>query len=70
MAGNYKPNYTKREEWTNSGTQAVMTFYPTLEEMTDFSAYIQKCEESGAVKASGICKVSHSYKVVKTNLTF
>lgn len=57
MAGNFKPNYQKTEEWTNTGTQEIMVFYPTLEEMKDFSAYIQKCENEGAAKASGICKV-------------
>lgn len=57
MAGDYKPNYIKKEEWRNTGTKEIMVFHPTLEEMNDFPAYIQKCEDLGAAEASGICKV-------------
>ncbi|KAI6242790.1 [histone H3]-trimethyl-L-lysine(9) demethylase [Aphelenchoides fujianensis] len=56
--GEYRPTYTKQEEWVNTGTRSVRVFHPTLEEMGDFSAYIQKCEdEGGAHLSSGICKI-------------
>jgi hypothetical protein len=58
MAADSPPNYIKTEEWINTGSRDIMIFYPSMQEMVDFSAYIKKCEDNGAVKASGICKVS------------
>jgi hypothetical protein len=57
MAGQLHLNYPKTEEWVNTGTKEIMVFYPTIDEMKDFSAYVEKCEDNGAVQASGICKI-------------
>lgn len=51
------PRYGKVQEWESTGTADVMVFYPSLQEMADFSAYIEFCEKQGAHLHSGICKV-------------
>ncbi|CAD5215431.1 unnamed protein product [Bursaphelenchus xylophilus] len=57
MNAGLQPRYSKELEWISTGTDDVMVFYPTLEEMRDFSAYVRSCEEKGAHLKSGICKI-------------
>ncbi|CAI2332999.1 unnamed protein product [Caenorhabditis sp. 36 PRJEB53466] len=40
-----------------TGTSAVLTFYPTLEEFKDFNRYIRKIEKEGAHLKAGIAKI-------------
>jgi hypothetical protein len=51
------PIYPKVEEWTNTGTQPIMIFYPTMEEISNFSELIKQIEKKGAHLSSGIAKV-------------
>lgn len=56
----YKPTYVNRNngEWDNTGTHEIMTFYPTMEEIANFSELVKKIEMQGAHIKSGICKVN------------
>jgi len=52
------PKFTKKEEFSSTGTVPVQIFHPTIEEMNDFSAYIMKIEkEHGAHISCGIVKI-------------
>ncbi|CAD5211224.1 unnamed protein product [Bursaphelenchus okinawaensis] len=57
MHHDHEPRYSKESEWKSTGTEDVMVFYPTLQEMADFSAYVSSCEAKGAHLKSGICKI-------------
>lgn len=52
------PRFTKKAEFSSTGTVQVQIFHPTIEEMNDFSAYIRKVEqEHGGHISCGIVKI-------------
>ncbi|KAE9553545.1 hypothetical protein FO519_003238 [Halicephalobus sp. NKZ332] len=52
------PRFTKRAEFSSTGTAQVQIFHPTLEEMNDFPGYIKKIEsQHGAHISCGIVKI-------------
>uniref|UniRef100_A0A7E4V8C6 [Histone H3]-trimethyl-L-lysine(9) demethylase n=1 Tax=Panagrellus redivivus TaxID=6233 RepID=A0A7E4V8C6_PANRE len=52
------PRFNKQREWTSNGTTDVQIFHPSLEEMQDFSGYMEKIErEHGPHLSCGICKI-------------
>lgn len=53
----YVNNYVKEKEWSNTGTQDIMVFHPTMEEIKDFPSLVKNIEKAGAHLASGICKI-------------
>lgn len=56
----YKCTFVKKCEWVNTGTQEVMVFHPTMEEIADFPKLIRNIEKAGAHLSSGICKVTYN----------
>lgn len=53
----YKPKFGPKSKLSDKGTRQIPIFYPTMNEMSDFSAYIEQIERKSAHLESGIAKV-------------